>query len=411
MPSPRRRRVLVCALAALVALFAADAWVQHRADAAWQRVVAEREHLEVRLAARPTRRAPLLGEATPGFAFDHYAVATAAAAPLDRDRGRHHPTSFIYNDLQGAPARKLLAADDAAVAADPLRATWAPLVEALRAGAQAGDAKAPRQGPMTQRGDGVLDLLAVRWVANAAAFEARALLHEGRGDDAVRVSLAGLTLGRDVLHSGLLINQLIGCAVVAIGVDTWTEARLARLAPGARELLATGLAALDAQLPVTLDLDGELRFSAEAVLAIDGVGGDDLGIGALDSWRYGFSSRWRLATHFLGYADLIRLANATRELPWPAREAQLTAALAAEDAAGNLFAANLLQSAERQLRGAVASVRLLRMALDLHAGREAGALADPLAAAPLAATKQDGGVRLASADAAKQPRLQRLVAR
>lgn len=396
MPSPRRRRVLVCALAALVALFAADAWVQHRADAAWQRVVAEREHLEVRLAARPTRRAPLLGEATPGLAFDHYAVATAAAAPLDRDRG--------------APARKLLTADDAAVAADPLRATWAPVVEALRAGAQAGDAKAPRQGPMTQRGDGVLDLLAVRWVANAAAFEARALLHEGRGDDAVRVSLAGLTLGRDVMHSALLINQLIGCAVVAIGVDTWTEARLARLAPGARELLATGLAALDAQLPVTLDLDGELRFSAEAVLAIDGVGGDDLGIGALDSWRYGFSSRWRLATHFLGYADLIRLANATRELPWPAREAQLTAALAAEDAAGNLFAANL-QHAERQLRGVVASVRLLRMALDLHAGREASALADPLAATPLAATKQDGGVRLASADAAKQPRLQRLVAR
>lgn len=396
MPSPRRRRVLVCALAALVALFAADAWVQHRADAAWQRVVAEREHLEVRLAARPTRRAPLLGEATPGLAFDHYAVATAAAAPLDRDRG--------------APARKLLTADDAAVAADPLRATWAPVVEALRAGAQAGDAKAPRQGPMTQRGDGILDLLAVRWVANAAAFEARALLHEGRGDDAVRVSLAGLTLGRDVMHSALLINQLIGCAVVAIGVDTWTEARLARLAPGARELLATGLAALDAQLPVTLDLDGELRFSAEAVLAIDGVGGDDLGIGALDSWRYGFSSRWRLATHFLGYADLIRLANATRELPWPAREAQLTAALAAEDAAGNLFAANL-QHAERQLRGVVASVRLLRMALDLHAGREASALADPLAATPLAATKQDGGVRLASADAAKQPRLQRLVAR
>lgn len=396
MPSPRRRRVLVCALAALVALFAADAWVQHRADAAWQRVVAEREHLEGRLAARPTLRAPLLGEATPGLAFDHYAVATAAAAPLDRDRG--------------VPARKLLTAEDAAVAADPLRATWTPVVAALRAGAQAGDAKAPRQGPMTKSGDGVLDLLAVRWVANAAAFEARALLHEGRGDDAVRVSLAGLTLGRDVMHSALLINQLIGCAVVAIGVDTWTEARLARLAPGARELLATGLAALDAQLPVTLDLDGELRFSAEAVLAIDGVGGDDLGIGALDSWRYGFSSRWRLATHFLGYADVIRLANATRELPWPEREAQLTASLAAEDAAGNLFAANL-QQAERQLRGVVASVRLLRMALDLHAGRAASALADPLAAAPLAATKQDGGVRLASADAAKQPRLQRLVAR
>ena len=396
MPSPRRRRVLVCALAALVALFAADAWVQHRADAAWQRVVAERAHLEARLAARPTQRAPLLGEATPGLAFDHYAVATAAAAPLDRDRG--------------APARKLLTADDAAVAADPLRATWAPVVEALRAGAQAGDAKTPLRGPMTKSDDGVLDLLAVRWVANAAAFEARALLHEGRGDDAVRVSLAGMTLGRDVLHSGLLINQLIGCAVVAIGVDTWTEARLARLAPGARELLASGLAALDAQLPVTLDLDGELRFAAEALLAVDAAGGDDLGIGALDSWRYGFSSRWRLATHYLGYADLIRFANATRDVPWPEREAQLTAALAVEDAAGNLFAANL-QQAERQLRGVVASVRLLRMALDLHAGREASALADPLAAAPIAVTAQDGGVRLASADATKQPRLQRLVAR
>ena len=396
MPSPRRRRVLVCALAALVALFAADAWVQHRADAAWQRVVAEREHLEARLATRPPRRAPLLDEPLPGFAFDHYAVATAAAAPLDRDRG--------------ALARKLLTADDAAVAADPLRATWAPAIAALRAGAQAGDAKAPQQGPMTQRGDGVLDLLAVRWVANAASFEARALLHEGRGDDAVRASLAGLTLGRDVLHSGLLINQLIGCAVVAIGVDTWTEARLARLSPGARERLATGLAALDAQLPVALDLDAELRFAGEALAAIDGVGGDGLGGSALDSWRYGFSPRWRLASHYLGYADLIRLANATRDLPWPEREAQLRAALAAEEAAGNLFAANL-QSAERQLRSAVASVRLLRMALDLHAGRDASALADPLAAAPIAITKQDGGVRLACVGAEEQARLQRLVAR
>jgi hypothetical protein len=396
MASNRRRAVLTVVLVATVALFAGEAWVQRRTDAAWQRVAAERDGLAVQLAARPTQRAPLLGAATPGLAFDHYAVATTAAAPLDRDRN--------------AEARKLLTADDAAVAAAPLRAAWEPVVAALRAGAQAGDARAPQQGPMTKSGDGILDLLAVRWAANAAAFEARALLHEGRGDDAVRVSLAGMTLGRDVLHSGLLINQMIGCAVLAIGVDTWTDERLSRLSPTDRELLADGLAALDAQLPVALDFASELGFAAAAIAQIEAAGGKEQGNSALGAWRHGFSPRWQLASHFLGYADVVRLADATRDLPWPEREARLRAAIAEADAAGNVFVVHL-DNVERQLRSAVASVRLLRMALDLHAGRDASALPDPLAAAPIAVTAGDAGVRLASADAAKQPRLQRLVVR
>ena len=69
--------------------------------------MAARDSLAVQLAARPTQRAPLLGAATPGLAFDHYAVATTAAAPLDRDRN--------------AEARKLLTADDATVAAAPAK--------------------------------------------------------------------------------------------------------------------------------------------------------------------------------------------------------------------------------------------------------------------------------------------------
>ncbi|MFN7672356.1 MAG: hypothetical protein ACK5S5_18080 [Planctomycetota bacterium] len=396
MASHRRRAVLTVVLVATVALFAGEAWVQHRTDAAWQRVAAERDGLAVQLAARPTQRAPLLGDATAGLAFDHYAVATTAAAPLDRDRN--------------AEARKLLTADDATVAKAPLRAAWGPVVAALRAGAQAGDARAPQQGPMTKSGDGILDLLAVRWAANAAAFEARALLHEGRGDEAVRVSLAGLTLGRDVLHSGLLINQMIGCAVLAIGVDTWTDERLSRLSPTDRELLADGLAALDAQLPVALDFASELGFAAAAIAQIEAAGGKQQGSRARGAWRHGFSPRWQLASHFLGYADVVRLADATRDLPWPEREARLRAAIADEDAAGNAFVAHL-DNVERQLRSAVASVRLMRMALDLHAGRDASALADPLAAAPIAVSAGEGGVRLASADAAKQPRLQRLVVR
>ncbi|MBM3960294.1 MAG: hypothetical protein FJ306_00085 [Planctomycetes bacterium] len=398
MASNRRRAVLTVVLVAMVGLFAGEAWVQHRTNAEWQRVAAERDGLAVQLAARPTQRAPLLGAPTPGLAFDHYAVAATAAAPLDRDRSTE--------------AHKLLTADDATVAAAPLRAAWDPVVAAVRAGAQADDARAPQQGPMTKSGDGIVDLLAVRWVANAAAFEARARLHEGRGDDAVRVSLAGMTLGRDVLHSGLLINQLIGCAVLAIGVDTWTEARLARLSPEARELLATGLAALDAQLPVALDFTAELGFAAAAIAQLEAAGGKDQGSSALGAWRHGFSPRWQLASHFLGYADVVRLADATRNQPWPERKARLRAAIAEADAAGNAFVAVAhLDSAERQLRSAVASVRLLRMALDLHAGRDASALPDPLAAAPIAVSAGEGGVRLASADAAKQPRLQRLVVR
>lgn len=396
MKTTANRRRLAAAVVLLAALGGAAGFVQWRADAACRRVAAERDALAARIDARDPARTPLVGESTAGNAFDHYAGGIVAAHALQ--------------DTQFAGLRPLLAADDATVAGDPLRAQWQPIVAALRAGAQAAAAKAPRTGPLTKSGDGVLDLLAVRWAANAAAFEARALLHEGRDEDAVRSSLAGLTLGLDVTRSELLINQLIGAASTAIGTDVWTEARIARLAPAARALLAKGLDALDAQWPLHVDVEGELRFGAEAIAAM-GPQAADLGDDfAASAWRHGFSARWRLADMFLRYADVCRAANALRGEAWPTREASLKAALAAEDAAGNLFAARI-ENAERQLREVAAGVRLLRMAIDVHDGREAAARLDPLADGTIAVAATTDGVRLSCAGGDTKPRLQRLVAR
>lgn len=396
MATPARRRLLVAAGALLLALFVADALVQRQADAACRRVAAERDAFAARIDARDPARAPLVGAATADNAFDLYVGGIAAAHALQ--------------DTQLAALRPLLVADDATVAADPLRAQWQPIVAALRAGAQAASAKAPRTGPLTKAGDGVLDLLAVRWAANAAAFEARALLHEGRDEDAVRSSLAGLTLGLDVARSELLINQLIGAASTAIGTDVWSEARTKKLTPAARALLATGLDALDAQWPLHVDVEGELRFGAEA-LALMQQEASDLGADFdASAWRFGFSARWRLADMFLRYADVCRAANAMRGEAWPLREASLKAALAVEDAAGNLFAAHI-ENAERQLREVAAGVRLLRMAIDVYDGREAAARPDPLADVPIAVAATTAGVRLSCAGGDAKPRLQRLVAR
>lgn len=397
-PRHARRLVLAGIVGAVSLLLGAGAMVQFRADASWQGMQEQFAAIERDHTARPHRRDPAWGEPSAESAFAGYARAATAVAPIEK---QHH--------------QQLLAFDtgtDATIAADTtVRPQWRTVLEPLRAGAHATDTAPPTDPSIVQQPYGLLNLLQLRWVANVGMFEARALLHEDHDVEAARTSLDATTLGLDAVRTGPLVNQMIGAAVLAIGTSMWTEARLALLSPPALDELAQGLERIDRQLPTSIDLQAELLVFSRAVrqLPTKEVVGDATG-----TWRHGFSERWLLADAFHGYVDCVRQMDAAAALPWPQREALMELAFAEQDERGNPLtkvAGGAFATGERSLRETVATLRLLRMAVDLHRGLDVPPLRDPLADGPIHVTKTDAGTRLLCDGGDVQPRLARLVSR
>ncbi|MBX3465081.1 MAG: hypothetical protein KF830_18075 [Planctomycetes bacterium] len=383
MPPRRRAALAVFAALAVLTLGAAVA-VPLQADAAWRAMQAEAATLRGELAAQPPQRAVLWGEPGPGNAHAHYAAAAALARALARDHQRDLVALLPHGqDLDGSRHAAL-------------RSRWRELLVPLRAGAAAADASWPAPGDGDLEAP-IANLLDWRWLANAAVFEARARLHEGRDLEAVQPTLDAAMLAADLLRRGRLVEQTMGLALLAIGTtEAWPERALARLERGALDLLATGLARLDASLPTTLDDRIELLHLA-ACIAQAPTEAEWLPAG-VSTWRFGFSARWLLADAFLRQAGRSRRLQANGDAPWPARLATLDREGAA--ASGNPVAATLLPSlvaAEGTWRLQLARLRLLRLAVDLHRGVEPPAVVDPIGGGPIAITSGPDGVRLACA--------------
>ena len=306
---------------------------------------------------------------------------------------------------------KLFPCTDAQFATETgvLRTAWQKVLPHLRAGAHATDVT-PRTTPDAASKDQTANLLTARWVANAAMFEAKALRHEGRHADAVRLSLDGATFAADTMRDGTLINQMIGAALLSIAIgETWSDTALGRLDAEALELLAHGLERVDAQLPEVLDLTSELLMTARA---LQDVSADAEWVPS--AWRYGFSMRWMIGDAFLQYVAAAEEWLLAPKHAWPQRRAMLTAAGEEIACSSNPFAAmvmpNLL-AAEHGLREVLAKMRLLRIAVELHRGRDATPLRDPLGSGPLVVTREDGGVRITSAGSTEHRKVERFVAR
>lgn len=392
----RRRAVLAGIVTSLAVLLGGGAVVHFRAERSWTAMQQAVRTLQTEWDGRAHRREPLWGEATADRAHEHYQRAMAAAKELERD---HH----------GALV-KLLARSDAQVAAElELRKAWQPVLGPLRDGARAANVK-PKVSPDSDPEEQVANLLAARWVANAAMFEARVLRHEGRHVDAVRRSLDAATFGADMMRDAVLINQMIGVAVIAIATDkAWGDEALAAIAPEALEALAAGLERLDASLPETLDLTSELLLCA---WALQNTGSDEQWMPS--AWRFGFSTRWMISEAFVDYAAIADELAGASVSPWPERQAMFT--LATEEAlrSPNPLASVViphLSSAESHCRMTIATLRLLRMAVDLHRGRDLPPLRDPLGDGPLLVHREENGVRLRSAGSTDQRLLERFVAR
>ena len=161
----------------------------------------------------------------------------------------------------------------------------------------------------------------------------------------------------------------------------WTPDRLALLPASERAELATGLARIDEPLSRRLDVE---RFVATAARHVTSAGyyahaRVDLWT-RLRAWQCGFSPQQRSIEAVAEAArGLDRLVPA--ESGWESRVVQLEV-FRLRDPEGCI--SNLLPAAERNLRKALAEVRLLRLALKLAAGAEPEPMDNPLGSRAIA---------------------------
>jgi hypothetical protein len=232
--------------------------------------------------------------------------------------------------------------------------------------------------------------LVARHLANAGVLAAFAALRDGDGQEAVRLLLDVLQLGRDLAQSALLIEQMIGCAVLSIAAGEpvkWANL-LRHLDADALRAFAAGLGRLDAGLP----LDSRWLASEAVLFANESFEPpppppglptspvDDFSWVGWRAWRYGFSTRLALADH--GFAQL-RLAEHVQAL-CPRQDAvdlpALKGLFAEYTASPNPVTATMtpnLESATKSRLGSIATLRLLRMAVQHAAGETVAPLADP----------------------------------
>lgn len=388
MEKKTSRYLVAGTAAAMGLLMGSAALVSHRADYAVAKLARRANQLRQDYEALPTHHPALWGETVDGRAFAHYDRAAELA--------------HAFEDVEVV---KLALQDDIDLqAVMPLREQWQPVVAAARLGSHAADRRMQRSFGTPEH---VASLLVYRRVANLLVLEARCQHAEGDDVEAVRYTLDAMTIGADCVHDGVLINQMIGSALVAIGVEAWPPERLASLDSAALESLAAGLEALDERMPTNLHLERELSVMAELLL---GVANQDEWHG-IAPWRYGFSGQWMAAEAFLMMADGAERMNGLGDAPWPECKAEYEREAERMLASGNDAAAMVtpnLVSAAQNLRQTKAMLRLLRLAIAMHRGVDRS-LRDPLGDGDLMLVRDGDATELRSAEHGSNPHLSRRV--
>ncbi|MCA8977792.1 MAG: hypothetical protein KDC98_23910, partial [Planctomycetes bacterium] len=210
-----------------------------------------------------------------------------------------------------------------------------------------------------------------------------ARLAEGRAVEAVRLWLEGITFLADCRDHFYLAHWSLGSQLVFGDEDLGAMSGLAR------ELLAVGLSRLERQLMMPRTLDDMLApVVANTLQGRDGDGRSaaiPAGLGACaGAWGHGFDP---LARHLEGLDELRRLGeslqlSATDEATWLRRWQAFCAAGRCGESNIAKHVDHWFQTYERCRRNALAKVRLLRLALAFHQGRELPSLLDPHTAAP-----------------------------
>lgn len=271
-----------------------------------------------------------------------------------------------------------------------LLAAAGPAVAAMRQGA-----RCARCVPGTEYERGfsarIANLLSARAVANAAVAVARREARDGDPLEAARVLLDTAAYGRDLGASGLMIERMISCALVAIAV--WEPLRQDSLHPelrdlldhaAARELLQQGLARLDEQMFTSRpEISGETVILGNGLLrSVQDPSVPRLVENRWGLWRFGGSLALVGRDAWREHCRKDRLLAAAARLDWPHRQAETDRLMASYVGAPNPVVArgmpNLL-SFETNLTEQVALLRVVREAIAWrHTGSPAG-LPDPFA--------------------------------
>lgn len=290
----------------------------------------------------------------PGPAFDAYAEAAASIRSLGaaaHDRAKLELAAPL---------------GERSVEFDP---DWSTALTALSEGARRTDAQYPLDldTPLDTQ---VPDLLAWRTLTNIAGAEVRRRIATGDSEGAVALGLDALTMATDVLRAPLLIQQMIGCALVAILTDqTFDEEALSLLDDASRATLTRGLAVLDDATRTWCDGRAEALVIGTQALGPDGS-------------REAVTTALALATFW----DEVAAAPASG---WQTRRSQLEAIAERHPDEPIASVSGIVVNCERMIRQAAARIRLLRLA----AGDGTMTFEDPLGDGPfLRQESTDGAI-------------------
>ncbi len=370
----------------LLLLLAAYLAIGHwRGAVQWQRFRDAAAVVQAEFDAREPSRPALWGEAVGGPAWPHYERAFAMFSMSSDDGYLPYLARVEGRRLAGVANTERLREGPPAV---EVVVDNAPALAALREGAHCTDGKRPMDwsAGFNLR---VQTLLTARHLANAGALAAIVAASDGDGQQCVRIMLDVMQLGRDLVQSPLLIEQMIGCAVMQVGgwmtID-WSNL-LRHLDADALGVFAVGLARLDAALPLEPSwiATGAVLLAHHAsnvhhVSHVLAKSDDSLTGRPWDTWRYGFSPRLALAQHGLSQLQLAKrvqaLCSGRDAVDVVAIERLFAETVASSNPASRLLTPNLAAALENRLR-VLASLRLLRMAVQHAVGEDIAPLPDP----------------------------------
>ncbi len=380
------RRVIPFAVC--LALVGGVGLVQLRSHLCWTQMNERLAALEAEWNARDFRRPVAYGEAVDGDARPHYDAAVRLAQPLDQKR---LVATLPHGD------------DGKARAGEDLLADWQPALAALHAGAVSSQCIwEPRDF-----NSHIANLLTARALVNAAVLRARCERLAGASLPAVRDTLDAAMFGADFLRSDLLIEQMIGSAMLVIATkEAWPDRALQQLDEPALAALAQGLQRIDEALPEGADMRGE-AIAFGRTLRGQGAAFD------ASAWRFAFSLHWMMADAFATVCK-VNVDACDPAASWPQYERSLPQRRALVQGSANslvAFGAPSIDNCERTYRGAIAELRLLRIAVALHRGQPAPDLRDPLGAGRLTVASSDAGEQIASAGASRDQPIARTVSR
>lgn len=357
----RRSSFTILAALAVAIGLATTGVVSHRREAAhWQTVEEQTAALEAEIAQRDDLRPVLYGDPIPDTAaWPLYRDLLLAVAEYPSIEEGVRPYQLKQRTIEEQrervePHAELLARLRAATHAERVGENF--------------DFTAPYVGSP-------LNLLMARGLANLCVAQARLHALDGEHREAVECLLDGAQMGRDLMHSPLMVHSLIGQATLAI--CTFEPDLFAELPDEALAFWAEGLATLDRSIePTEQSLLGEALLLAKALLRLRSEGTLSAAEGSL--WQTLDQNGRSLPEALLDHMDSARSLLVASHESWARCADHHDAVVRVSDAGELVRSAQTMQLAGVRNRWTVlAQVRLLRMALAHRLGEPVTALPDP----------------------------------